>query len=114
MQPRKFAKCKFSALCLEIFSIAKILFENKKLGFPRAIGIEYSKKINLFKKVYGGEIICCGGAFNSPQLLQLSGIGNKKELEKLWGRVGGIDAACDAAKKAAAAAGDRLRTDAQT
>jgi choline dehydrogenase len=30
--------------------------------------------------VYGGEIICCGGAINSPQLLQLSGIGNAEHL----------------------------------
>ena len=61
----------------------KILFENKQSGLPRAIGIEYSIKNNFFKQVFGEEIICCGGAFNSPQLLQLSGIGNKKELEKL-------------------------------
>ena len=28
----------------------------------------------------GGEVICCGGAFNSPQVLQVSGIGNAKDL----------------------------------
>lgn len=58
----------------------KILFEGK-----RAIGIEYAltgwrKRI---EKVYGAEIICCGGAINSPQLLQLSGIGNAAELQAL-------------------------------
>jgi len=28
-------------------------------------------------------VICCGGSINSPQLLQLSGIGNTAELEAL-------------------------------
>ena len=30
-----------------------------------------------------GRIICCGGAINSPQLLQLSGIGNATDLDAL-------------------------------
>ncbi len=38
----------------------------------------------------GGEIICCGGAFNSPQLLQLSGVGNAAEL-----RAVGVDVVHD-------------------
>ena len=33
--------------------------------------------------MYGQEIILCGGAINSPQLLQLSGVGNAADLEKL-------------------------------
>ncbi len=55
----------------------RILFDGKK-----AIGVEYKKGLRR-KKVYGGEIISCGGAINSPQLLQLSGIGNSGELESL-------------------------------
>jgi choline dehydrogenase len=39
---------------------------------------------------YGGTVICHGGAFNSPQLLQLSGVGAADELKKL-----GIDAVVD-------------------
>jgi choline dehydrogenase len=54
----------------------KILFEGKK-----AIGVEYRQGRNI-KSVHGTEIICCGGAINSPQLLQLSGIGNGEELKK--------------------------------
>ncbi len=55
----------------------KILFDGKK-----AVGVEYKKGFSR-QKVYGGEIICCGGSINSPQLLQLSGIGNGEELSKL-------------------------------
>lgn len=55
----------------------KILCDGK-----RAVGVEYKKGLGK-KKVYGGEIICCGGAINSPQLLQLSGIGNGDELSNL-------------------------------
>ncbi len=52
----------------------RILFEGK-----RAVGVEYQKG-GLTHRVYGGEIICSGGAINSPQLLQLSGVGNAKEI----------------------------------
>ena len=31
----------------------------------------------------GGEVISCGGAFNSPQLLQLSGVGDAAKLAEL-------------------------------
>ena len=33
--------------------------------------------------IRANEVILCGGAINSPQLLQLSGIGNAAELEPL-------------------------------
>lgn len=56
----------------------KILFEGH-----RAVGVEYVKGWGRAKQAYGGEVICCGGAINSPQLLQLSGIGNASELEPL-------------------------------
>ena len=56
----------------------KILFEGKK-----AIGVVYEQGRGRSQAVYGGEVICCGGAINSPQLLQLSGVGNAAELEPL-------------------------------
>ncbi|MFP4317078.1 MAG: choline dehydrogenase [Desulfovibrionales bacterium] len=55
----------------------RILFQGK-----RAVGVEYTRR-GKTTKAYGGEIICCGGAINSPQLLQLSGIGNGTELSTL-------------------------------
>lgn len=62
----------------------RVLFEGK-----RAVGVEYAQR-GRKEKVYGGEIILCGGAINSPQILQLSGVGNADELQKL-----GIDVVAD-------------------
>jgi choline dehydrogenase len=56
----------------------KILFKDK-----RAVGVEFVKGKGAAQTVYGGEVICCSGAINSPQLLQLSGVGNAAELERL-------------------------------
>lgn len=57
--------------------VTRILFEGKK-----AVGVEYSRGSKTYQ-VYGKEIISCGGAINSPQLLQLSGIGNSEHLQGL-------------------------------
>lgn len=56
--------------------VHKILFEGKK-----AVGVEYKRRGKV-RKVYAREVILCGGAINSPQLLQLSGVGNADELKK--------------------------------
>ncbi len=53
---------------------SRVVFEAK-----RAVGVEYRRgRRNRVAK--GREIISCGGAFNSPQLLQLSGIGDEEHL----------------------------------
>jgi choline dehydrogenase len=49
----------------------------------RVVGVEYERAGRLHRSVRAGEVICCGGAFNTPQLLQLSGIGDAAELEQL-------------------------------
>ncbi len=49
----------------------------------RAVGVTYAKGKNQAQTVYGNRIVCCSGAINTPQLLQLSGIGNAPELETL-------------------------------
>ena len=56
----------------------KILFEG-----TRAVGVEYTKARGGTQQVRTGEVVLCGGAINSPQLLQLSGVGNASELEAL-------------------------------
>jgi len=58
--------------------VTRILFEGK-----RAVGVEVIRKGGQIQKVFGEEIILSGGSINSPQLLQLSGIGNAAELEAL-------------------------------
>jgi choline dehydrogenase len=62
----------------------RILFEG-----TRAVGVEYVQG-GRTKQVRAGEVILSGGAINSPQLLQLSGVGNAAELSKL-----GIDVVHD-------------------
>ncbi len=55
----------------------KVLFEGK-----RAVGVEYSQggQIKTVKTV--GEVILSGGAFASPQLLMLSGVGAAAHLQE--------------------------------
>ncbi len=55
----------------------------------RAVGVEYVVRGSV-RTVEAGEVILCGGAFNSPQLLQLSGVGNAADLSAL-----GIDVVSD-------------------
>jgi choline dehydrogenase len=42
----------------------------------RAVGVDYLRAGRLRRSVAAGEVILCGGAFNTPQLLQLSGVGD--------------------------------------
>jgi len=52
--------------------VTKIVFEGK-----RAVGVECKGRVFRAR-----EILLCGGAFNSPQLLQLSGVGPRALLER--------------------------------
>ena len=58
--------------------VTRILFEGK-----RAIGVEFTDHKGKLHTVHAGETILCGGAFNSPQLLQLSGVGNAAYLNSI-------------------------------
>jgi choline dehydrogenase len=60
----------------------RILFEGR-----RAVGVEYLHDGAVCKAMAAAEVVVCGGAFNSPQLLMLSGLGSATELEKLGVRV---------------------------
>ena len=53
--------------------VNRVVFEG-----TRAVGVDVDGET-----VRASEVILCGGAFNSPQLLQLSGVGNAHELSSL-------------------------------
>jgi choline dehydrogenase len=57
--------------------VTKVLFEGKQ-----AVGVEVLIK-GKREVISGKEIILCGGAINTPQILQLSGIGNADELRTM-------------------------------
>jgi choline dehydrogenase len=65
--------------------VSKVLFEGK-----RAVGVEYQRGRGSIQQVRAGTVVLCGGAINTPQLLQLSGVGNGDELKAL-----GIDVVHD-------------------
>ena len=50
---------------------------------PRATGVEYVKGGQTIRANAGREVILCGGAFNTPQLLMLSGIGPADHLREI-------------------------------
>jgi choline dehydrogenase len=62
---------------ITLAQVNKIVFEGS-----RAVGVEY-RRGRRTHVARGTEIISCGGAFNSPQLLQLSGIGAADHLGSL-------------------------------
>ncbi len=57
---------------------ARVLFEGK-----RAIGVEYTQNGQSHTAKARAEVILAGGAINSPQLLELSGIGDPQRLQAL-------------------------------
>lgn len=56
----------------------RILFEGK-----RATGVEYERGGTVIQARAKREVIVCGGAVNSPQFLQLSGIGPAAHLQSI-------------------------------
>ena len=60
----------------------RVLVERVLFDGNRAVGVETIKN-GKGKEIRGKEIILCGGAINTPQILQLSGIGNAPDLEAL-------------------------------
>ncbi len=64
---------------------SRVLFEG-----TRAVGVEYIQRGQRYKVRAEREVILCGGAINSPQLLLLSGVGPTDDLRAL-----GIDVVHD-------------------
>ena len=66
-------------LRVEVDALAtRIVFEG-----TRAVGVEYLKGGRTYAVRAAREVILAGGTFNSPQLLQLSGVGPRALLESL-------------------------------
>jgi len=66
-------------LTIEIRALThRVLLENR-----RAVGVEYSQHGVLHRATATREVLLCGGAINSPQILQLSGIGPAALLQSL-------------------------------
>jgi choline dehydrogenase len=56
--------------------VTRVRFDGK-----RAVGVDY-ERARRHHTVDAGEVILCGGAINTPQLLQLSGIGDESLLRE--------------------------------
>ena len=57
--------------------VTKLLFDGKT-----CIGVKVKNKNKIKDFFAQNEVILCGGAINSPQILELSGIGNRSILEE--------------------------------
>ena len=53
----------------------RVLFDGR-----RAVGVAYRKRGRTLEIRARREVILCGGAFNTPQLLQLSGVGRPEDI----------------------------------
>ncbi len=58
--------------------VTRLLFEDN-----RTVGVEYQQGGTLHQVKVNREVILSAGAFDSPKLLMLSGIGNKEQLQAL-------------------------------
>jgi len=91
---RKLAQKRDGKLTIELGALAcRVIFDASN----RAIGVEYLKGERLYRAstpaaagpgearrvLAGREVILAGGAFNTPQLLMLSGVGPAAELGRL-------------------------------
>jgi choline dehydrogenase len=65
--------------------VTKVLFEG-----TRAVGVEYRHGRGPVQRVTADKVILSGGSINTPQLLQLSGVGDAQDLRSL-----GIDVVHD-------------------
>jgi choline dehydrogenase len=58
--------------------VNRVVFEG-----TTATGVEFTVGRGKTQTVYASEVVLCGGSINTPQLLQLSGVGNEADLQAL-------------------------------
>ena len=73
---------------LTVHTLAQVtgLQVRREAGGPRVTGVDYVRgagRRGVRRTVEAGEVILCGGAIGSPQLLQLAGIGDPELLKRL-------------------------------
>ncbi|PKY22246.1 alcohol oxidase [Rhizophagus irregularis] len=76
---------KFVAVNVKSFAhMLNIIWDEEKKDENVAIGVKYFYDGRVHESFIApkGEVIICGGAINSPQILMLSGIGPKNNLEE--------------------------------
>ena len=61
----------------------RTLVTGLRLDGRRATGVEIERRGGGTETIRAGEVLLCGGAFNTPQLLQLAGIGATDDLRPL-------------------------------
>jgi choline dehydrogenase len=54
-----------------------------RMSGQRCAGVDYVRAGRVRRTAHAREVILCGGAFNSPQLLQLAGIGDPEHLRSV-------------------------------
>jgi choline dehydrogenase len=77
-------------LTVKTLSMVTGLVLSRVNGASRVTGVDYKRPGRGPQRALAGEVILCGGAINTPQLLLLAGIGPKAHLEAL-----GIDVVAD-------------------
>jgi choline dehydrogenase len=63
---------------LDVHTMAQVT--GLRMEGTRCVGVDYVRAGRLHRSATAGEVILSGGAFNSPQLLQLAGIGDPAHL----------------------------------
>jgi choline dehydrogenase len=63
--------------------ITRALVTRIRFQGTRAVGVDYTRHGSSVRTAEAGQVVLCGGAFNTPALLQLSGVGDASALRRI-------------------------------